>query len=248
MAEIIPRIPVKLIFPKGTVEINGVKYDKFVEITGGHVLQYLPMQGDTLTEDVRSRLRDTDPDYYHLNIVQHDGELAQHEVEAASRRKITNWIASKPTVGQKFTHAAQRDLEPFADHKILMENYVGFWVYDPSKPILFDERMSHFDKGRLNVQLLLNRPLRAQRPYVPPDLSFIKSICSEGFYLARGNCVVEQLWRCLKVRIWAGKDDLTRVTLLTKQELSAYVNESFDYRGSKSGPYPIAYHSRRGHA
>ena len=38
VAEMVPRAPVKSIFPKGTVEINGIKYDRFDELTGAHFL------------------------------------------------------------------------------------------------------------------------------------------------------------------------------------------------------------------
>ena len=239
VAELLPRVPVKWIYPKGKVHINGVAYDRFREVPAPHGPDYLPLQAETFRFEVDAGREQDDPEYFLLGLVPYNGRSTQEEVESASRQNVSNWINKKPTVAELYPHAEQRGLGPFAGLKVIMRQYAGFYVYDSSRPILYDERVSHVERGELDVSMLFNRPLRAERPYVPPDLQHIQGLCGQAFYLPKGNCVVEQLWRCLKWRRRLPTGKTGWAQFLSKDQVEADMTQAFEELGFRSGEYPF---------
>jgi len=247
VAELLPRVPVKWIVPQGKVEIDGVMYDKFHAVPPPNGPDYLPLTAETFRTEVDAGREEYDAKYFALGKVPYNGRSAQHEIEEASRAKVLEWIGAKQTVGERFNnYPDERGLGPYKDMKIVMSQYTGFYVYDSSRSILYDARASHMERGRLDVALLFDRPLRAQQPYVPSDLEHIKGICSQAFYLPKGNCVVEQLWRCLKTKTRVGKRKKGWTNLLNKQEVEADMDEAFKELGFQSGELPFDFDRGKG--
>ena len=246
VAELIPRVPIMWFYPQGKVEIEGKLYDKFHRVPPPNGPDYLPLTAETYRLEVDAGREQDDATYFALGLVPYNGRSAQHEVEDASRKKVEEWINTKAAVAHIYPHAEQRDLGPYKDLKVVMRQYKGFYAYDTSRTILYDERVSHAKRSGLDVALLFDRPLRAQQPYVPPDLEHIKGVCSEAFHLPKGNCVVEQLWRCLKTRVRAGKKKREWRNLLTKHEVEADMDEAFAELGFQSGEPPFDFDRGKG--
>ena len=52
VADLLPRVPVKWIYPRGKVSIDGVAYNSFREVPAPHGPDYLPLQAETFRFEV----------------------------------------------------------------------------------------------------------------------------------------------------------------------------------------------------
>ena len=172
-----------------------------------------------------------------------NGRQSEETVLQRASDQVTSWIRSKPTVRSYFAFAELRGLEGYLDHRLVrVRHYGAIFLYDPTRSLRGDERVTRVQEGRMEAQL--DRPLRDQQPYWPSYLDHVGLTPFAYSVPGRKNCLVEQLHLCLERRTTPKRNsdgDIKRgsdgrpakswVTRFTLQEVEASMDAAWEQLG-----------------
>lgn len=225
IVEIVPRLPV-ITFYRGRSKTTDFRLHPDAN-------RYLPLDDAEFVDT-----------YSQMGRVRVDGSGTDEAVMAKVRDEVQSFLDRRGVVAEVFHNAAQGGLRDYLDHKVVLEHYATVSLYDPTRPILYDERLTYIrNDGHWTSEVLLDRPLRQFLPYTPDWLDRV-GLCPMALQTPKDkNCVLVQVAACLQRRYQKRSVDGRMVDgfrkLFEEQELADLFDIAWEECGYEVGSPPF---------
>jgi hypothetical protein len=162
----------------------------------------------------------------HLGHAHVGPRATQEQIQQGVLGELISYLGHLPKAKDAVEGYEEKGLGSVANSHIVYWEYDGFVVWDETRTITFDERLTHLERdGRYSVQVLLDRPLRDPEPYWPSELQHM-GLTQHAYKVPEGNCVVSQMAVCFqKCRQYAGRREWEPA--LTPKELELWMDEAW---------------------